>query len=85
MDWEMKGVPWEDPVSFQTGGRQRRRVVLDRGVNLNDMEGSISMGIECTANVQRLSSWRGRQQPIRVQNGQNKSDDLLQSHQDWFG
>ena len=70
-------IPQEALMSLQTSGRQERE--------LNDSGGSISVGVECTVNVRRLSSWRGSQQPIKVPNGQNESDDLLQSNQDWFG
>ena len=45
----------------------RWRVVSIGVLLLNDSEGSIDVGIECTADVEGCS-WRGRQQPVRVSN-----------------
>ena len=63
-------IPWEAPVSLQTSGQQEGELLQIGLLLLNELEGSIDVGIECTTDVKGCF-WRGRRQPFKVPHGLN--------------
>ena len=57
-------------MSLQTSNQQDGELFQIGVLLLNDLEGSIDVGIECTTDVEGCF-WRGRRQPVKGPNGLN--------------